>query len=96
MMERGRQNENAYTNPAFSNTFANPAWEEIQRSLIEVLDETLIPGEFGIKIVRGTFSCILGTKNEACSIKLLKGSALLEKCVVLIKGCRAAHLIPAC
>ena len=85
MIERGQPNENTHTNPAFSNTLAKPAWKEIQRTSIEISNETLIPGDFGSKVVRGTFSCILRKNKEACSIKLLKGTVLLVELVVLIK-----------
>ena len=84
MIERGQPNENTHTNPAFSDTLAKPAWKEIQRTSIEISNETLIPGEFGIKVVRGTFSCVLRKNKEACSIKLLKGTVLFGESVVLI------------
>jgi hypothetical protein len=73
MIERKRQNESTYTNVAFSATPANSAWKEIIRASIEISNETLIPGEFGITTVRGTLSFPLKKKKEACSVKMLKG-----------------------
>ena len=73
MLERNR-NVNTYTNPGFSDTLTKPAWQEIPRTSIEISSETLIPGEFGITVVRGTFSSVLGKNKEICSIKMLKGT----------------------
>ena len=73
MIEKRQQSENTYTNPAFSNTFAKLSWQELQRSSIEISRDTLNAGKFGITLVRGTFSCILGKNKEACFVKMLKG-----------------------
>jgi hypothetical protein len=77
MLGRRQQNENAYTNREFSDldTSEKHSWQEINRSSIEISSdhETLIPGELGITLVRGTLSSFLGKNKKPCFIKMLKG-----------------------
>ena len=82
MLERRQQKENSYTNPAFAETWTKPAWQEIQRTSIEISNETLIPGEFGITVVRGTLASVLKKNKEACYIKMLKGNNFFKIAVV--------------
>ncbi len=73
MLEKKTRKENTYTNVAFSHTLETSGWEEILRTSIEISDETLIPGEFGITVVRGTLFCPLEKTKEWCCVKMLKG-----------------------
>ena len=75
MIAKKRQNENAYANLAFPDTFENPKWTEFQRKSIEICNNTLFSGEFGIKVVRGNFTYSLVKNKRACSVKMLKGNA---------------------
>ena len=59
MVERKKQNENTL-------------WTEILRSSVKVLDETLIPGEYGAIVAQGTLNGAKETKT--CSLKMLKGN----------------------
>ncbi|CAB4042097.1 Fibroblast growth factor receptor 1, partial [Paramuricea clavata] len=75
MTERKKLNENTFTNVGFSGTVPKSAWKEILRTSIEISNETLIPGEFGVTVARGTFSCSDEKRKELCSVKMLKESA---------------------
>ena len=85
MIERRKQKENTHTNLAFSHTFVKPAWKELQRTSIEISNETLVPGDYGIKVVRGRLipGC-LGKNKEPCSVKMLKGTVLFDESVLFL------------
>ena len=84
MIERRKQNENTHINPAFSHTFVKPAWKELQRTSIEISNETLVPGDYGITVVPGRFSGSLGKNKEPCSVKMLKGTILFDESVLFV------------
>jgi hypothetical protein len=79
MTERKKPNENTFTNVGFSDTLPKPAWswKEIIRTSIEISNETLMPGEFGVTVARGTFSCSVEKRKESCSVKMLKGTIII-------------------
>ena len=85
MIERRKQKENTHTNLAFSHTFVKPARKELQRTSIEISNETLIPGYYGITVVRGRFSGSLGKNKEPCSVRMLKGTVLFDESVLFLK-----------
>ena len=72
MLERKNQNKGSFKNTAFFNTASSAGWMEILRPSIEISDETLIPGEYGAIFAQGSVAC--EKKNEACSLKMLKGN----------------------
>ena len=69
------QNEKAYANLTFSDTFKNPEWTEFPRTSVEISNKTLVSGQFGMKVMRGNLSHSLGNNKRACSVKMLKGKA---------------------
>ena len=73
MTEWKKASENTYTNMAFSDTLSHSSWKEIRRASIELSKDTLIAG-YDVTILRGTFSCDLENKKEACFVKMVKGN----------------------
>ncbi len=92
MLEKKTKNENTYTNVAFSHTPETSGWKEIPRTSIETSHETLIPGEFGITVVQGTFLCPLEKTKGACSVKMLKGK-IKYSILIFIKWLEQSRIV---
>jgi hypothetical protein len=88
MVERRIWDENMFTNVAFRDESTRSPWKEILKTSIEISDEIIIPGNFGIALVRGTFSRTRGGKKQSCSVKLLKGAHII---LILIKQAGMDH-----
>ena len=98
MTERSKRNENTYTNMAFSEKLSKSTWKNILRTSIEVLGETIIPGEFGFTVCRGTLSCSDGKTKEACLVKILQGKVDLSiqsflNCKEIYRTCPSKYAV---
>ena len=76
MEETGEQSENRSTNFTVAYSPPRVTRKELSRKSIKIFEDTLIPGELGAVVVRGSLSCNSGEKSTTCAVKILKGSAV--------------------
>ena len=75
MVDRSESSKDKCTSVEIKST-SKPAWKKIPLKSVEIFNDSIIPGNFGSIVLRGTFSLNSGKKRETCLIKMLKGTTV--------------------
>ena len=85
------EQDNVYENEGFTaQTNTKKCWDEIPRTSIELTQNTLVPGHFGVIVVEGKVSKPLLDSIEPCSVKLFKGTYMV--CLKVVQLHSSTHM----